>query len=159
MCWGISFEVLFRLAAQMNGLHVLRRSMKGKDQRMFQYKMLTTWEGGLYSDEALERILQSIPKGYQRDLAKKTVMLAGKARDAFSHGALVTWNEHTHLGIGHLFAKSIQALITSIIHCMTEEGAYYNWLKQQKVSGRDLDNWLLAEKSVLRNITLRASSF
>ena len=156
MCWGVMFEAFFRLAVHLHGVEVLRRSPKGNNERMFQYKMLTPWEGGLCSEEIVDRIISNISPA-DRPIAKRTLVLATKARNALSHGAITTWNEHVHLGMGHLFAKSIQALVSSIINHMTEESAYYRWRSRSaNQATSDIDDWLWAERTTLNEIFLRS---
>jgi len=62
-------------------------------------------------------------------------------------------------GIGHLFIKSVQCLVNAGIHHMIREGAYYRFrFVRRGADGLALEDWLTAEKDMLRDDFKKPSS-
>jgi hypothetical protein len=118
----------------------------------FQYRMLDERATGLCTDDVLDRIVEPIEPG-DRPMAKQTMRLAIKARNAFSHGAITLLDDATVDSIGHLIVKSVQAMIAGGYHHMVKEAAYFRWDNtHQGHDGFDMQDWDIGERQVFRMV-------
>src|SRR5262249_55191060 len=79
--------------------------------------------------------------------------LAVQARNALAHGAVVQYDEPTHLGMGHLLLKATQMLVGAGEHHMTRECAWYRWRTfHPDQDGYDVEDWLAPQANILRTI-------
>jgi hypothetical protein len=160
MVMGFVYEAMHRLTA-----HLLRADVtgirggtvqKGHQQAglvsHFQYRMLDARQDGLFSSQVLDRILEHVPV-LERPMARRVFDLAMKARNALAHGALIQSDQHTLDGLGHIFAKAAQTLVTAGLYHFTREGAYFIYRNEHPdVHGLDVEDWVRAEREVLARI-------
>lgn len=119
----------------------------------FQYRMLDTRNDGLFSKQVLDLILQHL-RAEDRPNARRVLDLAMKGRNALAHGALTQSDEYTLDGLGHIFAKATQTLVTAGLHHFTQESAYFIYHNQHpNLDGRDTEDWFQAEREVLTRIS------
>jgi hypothetical protein len=105
----------------------------------------------LCSNQTLDRLVESV-EPTSRELAKKTLTLAVKVRDAVAHGAIPTLGQDD-VEMGHLLVKSIQCLVEAGEHEMIKTAAYYAWESRPE---RDTQSsWLEGERQILNQIELR----
>jgi hypothetical protein len=148
LAWGIVFEALYRQTIHVIGFDVIQRSPVNETNRMFQYRMLEQGSNGLCSPQAMAALVR-ILRPEERENAGKTIMLAIKARNALSHGAIAVHSEDGHFGAGHLFIKATQLLLAVIKEHMTREAAYYRFLDRSKFISKDpVEDWLSAEDDI-----------
>jgi len=106
---SVMFEPTIRLILQAAGFPVLQRSpYKGK--RLVRYRMLD--DNSLIADAILQWIEDGVPAAERAD-CRKTVKLAVQCRDAFAHGAVVTFDAATRKAYGALLTKSLYLIITA----------------------------------------------
>lgn len=160
MIMGYVYEAMHRLtvhllSADVAGIHggtIQKGHQKAGQISHFQYRMLDTRQDGLFSEHVLDRILQhvSVP---EQGTARRILCLAMKARNALAHGALTQVDKYTLDGIGHIFAKAVQTLVTSGLHHFTKERAYFIHRDEHpQENGRDAEDWGRAERDVFEYI-------
>jgi len=148
---GMVFEAIYRLTAHLLGLPILCSTHSG-DTWYFQYRMLD--DDGLHGSEYVNRLVEYL-EPQERDLAREVLRLAVQARNALAHGAVVQFDEPTHLGMAHLLLKATQLLAGAGEHRMTRECAWYRWQNlHPDQHGYDQADWLAAEEEVLHNIDI-----
>ena len=148
LAWGIVFEALYRQTIHVIGFDVIQRSPVNEANCMFQYRMLEQGPHGLCSPMAMAALVR-ILRPEERENAEKTIVLAIKARNALSHGAIAVHSEDGHFGAGHLFIKATQLLLAVIKEHMTREAAYYRFLDQSAfVPKNPVEDWLKAEDDI-----------
>jgi hypothetical protein len=106
---SVMFEPTVRLILQAAGFHVLQRSPH-KGKRLVRYRMLD--DNSLIADAILQWIEDGVPAAEKAD-CRKTIKLAVRCRDAFAHGAVVTFDAATRKAYGALLTKSLYLIITA----------------------------------------------
>ncbi len=160
MIMGYVYEAMHRLTAHLLWADVagIRGGTVQKGQQQaglvshFQYRMLDTREDGLFSTQVLNRIVEHVPAP-DRPAAIRVFGLAMKTRNALAHGALTQTDQHTLDGLGHIFAKAAQTLVTAGLYHLTRERAYFIYRDEHPdVHGRDAEDWVRAEREVFDRI-------
>lgn len=160
MVMGFVYEAIHRLtvhlfSANVTGVRggtIQKSHQQDRSISHFQYRMLDTRQDGLFSSPVLDRILEHVPVG-DRQVARRVFDLAMKARNALAHGALVRADEYTLDGLGHIFAKAIQTLVTAGFHHFAREGAYFIHQNEHPNSDGHHDaDWERAESAINQRI-------
>lgn len=160
MVMGYSYEAIHRLTVHLINSDVCGLSggtvQKSHEQNQtvshFQYRMLDTRFEGLFSAKTLAVLLDHVP-ACDRDTARQAFELAMKARNALAHGALIRGDQQTLDGMGHLFAKAIQTLVTAGLHHLVQKAAYFIYRNEHPtIDGMEEGDWLRAEKEVCSRI-------
>lgn len=151
MALNMIVEALFRVNVRIHGGNILKRTSTetGESPIVLRYKMLDQHE--LCSDETLDQLVESVEPA-SRELAKKTLMLGVKVRDAVAHGAIPTLGEGD-VEMGHLLVKSIQCLVEAGEHEMIKAAAYYAWKVRPDRDAQS--SWLEGERQILNQIQLK----
>lgn len=151
---GLIFEAIYRLTVHLcTSENILQISKKGSGSYHFQYKMLDDRQTGICTDKTIDTILSCFSES-ERLVAKKVLRISFKARNALAHGAIIRFDQRTISGIGHLFIKSIQGLVTAGIHHMNRENAYYRYrIERYRDDNLELADWLAAENQIMQLIT------
>lgn len=136
------FETLYRLTCHLLGESVLQEpySTRSGDSLRFQHLMLEERHSGLCCGRIIDRIVGHIVTE-QQDNARRAIKLAVRVRNSFSHGAIVTLDEPTQLGLGHLVIKATQALVTAGMEHMVHEAAYFRWQNRRDDECCPIDDW------------------
>jgi hypothetical protein len=150
MALAYGFEALYRVTAHLIGIPVLQRSRpRGRGIVKTQYKMLDGRKTGLCTEEVLNRLVICYPSNW-KELGKRILRLAIKARNSIAHGAVVAFDNTTANGLGNILAKASQTLATAGLHHMVSERAYYRWQNEHGgANGFDHEAWLFAEQEIL----------
>lgn len=93
---SVMFEPTVRFILQAAGFQVLQRSPH-KGKRLVRYRMLD--DNNLIADAILQWIEDGVPAAEKAD-CRKTIKLAVRCRDTFSHGAVVTFDAATRKAYG-----------------------------------------------------------
>jgi len=149
------FEALYRLTVHLLGKPVLQVSRARSDGSLkAQYKMLDARSTGICTPAILAALVDHVESPVDQQTASRVLLLAIKARNAFAHGAISLQNQETADGIGHLFVKAAQILVTRAMHHMVRERAYYTWVEQRHFEhGHDVEDWDAARDETLRMIS------
>ena len=123
------------------GEQTINATPKGASELKLQYKMLELGASGICRDEVFHRLVSLANTESSRVNALKVLPLAIKARNAITHGAMLTLDDANALGVGHLFVKVTQMLMGYAMQHMVEQSAYYRW-QNSRVGrhGFDLDD-------------------
>jgi hypothetical protein len=145
---GLVFEALYRQTAALLGFEVLQKTPKGTDS-YFQHRMLSTASGGLCDGPIQKELLEHLDTG-ERDLAWQVVMAAVQARNTLAHGAILDFDDSYHKGVGHLFIKSQQLLMSAGLFHMNREAAFFRYRRLHPTEDRRaVEDWLVTEPQVL----------
>lgn len=106
---AVMFEPAMRLVAHAAGFPILRRG-GAAGTRVVRYRMLD--ENGFLANDFLTWIEAGLPAAEKAD-CQRTIKLAVRCRDAFAHGAIVTFDEATRKAYGAALAKSMYLLLTA----------------------------------------------
>lgn len=107
---------------------------------------------GIVSPAILDLLVEHVAPS-DRGTACEVFLLATKARNALAHGALTQADEQTLDGIGHVFAKATQTLVTAGLHHMVKEAAYFIYLNDHPdVHGQHDADWQKASKAIFDRI-------
>lgn len=146
MALGLVFESIYRITVHLLGFSILQVSRpNGTKKLKYQYRMLDERPTGLFRDEILNQIVSHVDPN-DHLAAKRTLRLALKARNAFSHGAIPSMDEKTADAIGHLFVKSVQTLVSGGLHHMVKQASYFEW--QNSLENQHEDCWYRGESEV-----------
>ncbi len=159
MALGVVFEAIYRLTVHVLGHSVLQVSRpNGTNQLKCQYRMLDARATGLCTETILDHIISPVDQT-DRPAAKRTLRLALKARDAFSHGAITTLDGRASDGIGHLIVKSVQSLVSGGLQHLVNEAAYFEWQNSfSSEHGHHEECWNRGEKRVFEMIRRTAET-
>jgi hypothetical protein len=117
--------------------------------------MLDERPNGLCRTTVVDAILAHLELP-ERAMARDVLMAAVRARNVFAHGAIGTFDDGHHKGIGHLFIKAQQLLMSAGLFHMTREAAYYRSLNRPDPAlGSAEDDWIAGETAVLDDVMNR----
>jgi len=146
------FEAVFRITVHLLG----HRSLQiDKANGRTQYLML---DGkGLCHPEVISRLVETLTPG-EAKTAQEVLLLAVKARNLFSHGAIASFTNDEADSIGHCIVKTTQLLVSSGLQHMTQEAAYYRFCRRAGKPGSGLDDWLKGENEILALVAAAAGA-
>ncbi len=148
---GLVFEPIYRLTCHLLGLEVVQKPERFADTLHFQYWMLD--EKGLCRDGYLDQMVQHRDASC-REVGKRVLRLAVRARNAMAHGAVIGFDEPTSDGIKRLFAEAIQLLVEAGRHHMIREASWYNWKNAHNFEhGHHLEDWRTGESAIWDKIS------
>ena len=144
MALGLVFETIYRLTVHLLGFTTIQVSRCRQTGHLrCQYKMLDNRPTGICTPEIQNRLLATVAVG--RPLAERNLALAIKARNAFAHGAICSFDKRTVDATGHLFVKAMMTLMQAGMRHMVQECAYYRWQNiRQQAHGFDHEDWMTA---------------
>ena len=150
MALGFSFEAIYRSTVHLLGLEILQRSRpRARKVLKTQYRMLEQRPSSIANPAVLARLVRHIPER-DRATATQVLQLAIKAHNALAHGAMTAYDSFTSEGLGHIFVKASQTLVTAALHHLVSERAYYRYLNRKVGDGSAVEDWLLAEVEITR---------